>query len=121
FLVSREVLDIFNKQFYLLSPEDKSAKEMSFDNQKRAALSVTWTLYSLIMLVIGIIKKSEWTRLFGVVLLSVTIIKVFLYDTANLDNLYRFISYITLGIILLLIGFLYNRYKSRITEFIKVE
>lgn len=121
FLVSREVLDIFNRQFYLLLPEDQSTKAVSFDNQKRAALSVTWTLYSLIMLVIGIIKKSAWTRIFGLTLLSVTIIKVFLYDTANLDNLYRSISWITLGLILLIAGYLYFRFKSRITEFIKVE
>lgn len=121
FLISVEVLDFFNKQFHDLSSEEKSGQEVSYDNRKRAALSVAWTVYSLILLVLGIIKKAKLTRLFGIALLGVTIFKVFLYDIANLDDFYRFISYLSLGLILLLIGYLYNRFKSRITEFIIAE
>lgn len=120
FLISVEVLDFFNKQFHLLSLGEQTSRRTRYDNIKRAALSVTWMVYALLILVLGIIKKSTLARVFGVSLLGVVIFKVFLYDIANLDNFYRFVSYFTLGIILLLIGYLYNRYRSRIVEFIKV-
>ncbi len=90
-------------------------------NTKRAALSVAWSLYAGVLLVIGIARKSAISRLLAMVLFSIVIFKVFLYDTANLSNFYRFVSFITLGVILLLAGYLYNRHKDRIAEFIQIK
>ena len=67
---------------------------------------------------LDIIRKSRSSRLLSLSLFGLIILKVFLYDTANLGNLYRFISFISLGLILLLAGYLYHRYRDRIAQFI---
>jgi uncharacterized membrane protein len=85
---------------------------------KNSFLSVVWTVYALALLVFGIIRKSVVARQFAIVLFGVTVIKAFLYDTSGLSNYYRFISFMTLGVLLLLSGYLYNRFKDRIRKFV---
>ncbi|HYC79549.1 MAG TPA: DUF2339 domain-containing protein, partial [Candidatus Binatia bacterium] len=116
-VLSLEITSYFDRQ---LSGANSSDKYRSLVNSKRAALSVAWSLYAGLLLAIGIARKSAGARLFSLGLFAIVIFKVFLYDTSNLSNFYRFISFISLGIILLLAGYFYNRYKERIEEFIQV-
>ena len=44
--------------------------------------------------------------------------KVFLFDLSSLEKLYRIISFIVLGAILLAVSFLYQRYRLRMAELI---
>ena len=92
-----------------------------YDNVKRAVLSITWTLYALALLMYGIMRRSAPARTAAMAVFGFVILKVFLYDTALLDNFYRFISFITLGVLLLLTGYLYHRYRERIHSFIKAQ
>jgi hypothetical protein len=119
-LISIEILGYFDSQYRQLPAFEKREKLIIFKNLKNVYLSVAWTIYAIILLIIGISKRFTFARLLAILLLGVVIFKVFLYDTANLNNLYRFISFIVLGVILLLSGYLYYRYRDRITEFIKV-
>jgi uncharacterized membrane protein len=54
----------------------------------------------------------------ALLLLSLTILKVFLFDLSSLEKLYRIISFIVLGAILLAVSFLYQRYRQRVAELI---
>jgi uncharacterized membrane protein len=119
-LISIEILGYFNSQYSQLPTLEKREKRIVFKNLKNVYLSVAWTVYAIILLIIGISKRLTFARRLALVLLGIVIFKVFLYDTANLNNFYRFISFIILGGILLLCGYLYYRYRDRITEFIKV-
>ena len=115
-VLSQEVL------FYL----DTNARALGFEgttleNTKRIVLSLAWLAYAVIMLGIGIFKRYASARIVAIVLFGITIIKVFLYDTANLSDIYRFVSFISLGIILLLVGFAYYRFKDRVLEFIQAK
>jgi uncharacterized membrane protein len=91
------------------------------ENTKRVVLSGFWLFYALVAVTIGIVKRSSFARYFSIVLFAITIFKIFLYDTANLSDVYRFISFILLGVILLITGFAYYKFRHRITEFVKVE
>ncbi len=119
-LVSVEFLDYFRQQFIKLPEYLKSQQKDRYDNLKNVSLSISWTVYSIVLLVLGILKKSTISRLLAIFIFGIVIFKVFLFDTSSLSTLYKFISFLTLGMILLLTGFLYNRYKDRIMEFIKV-
>ena len=81
------------------------------------ALSVFWTLYSVILMVYGIFRKYNVARISSIVLFGVTIFKVFFFDLSTLETLYRIISFIVLGLILIATAFLYSRFKDKITEF----
>ncbi|MEK9175702.1 MAG: DUF2339 domain-containing protein, partial [Patescibacteria group bacterium] len=125
-LVSVEVIDYFDKLILELPRNTVSGGATSLryvdtrnlENFKSAVLSIAWTLYAIVLLVIGIYKKSKIARTGSIVLFGVVVFKVFLVDTASLDDLYRFISFISLGVILLVAGFLYYRFKDRIIHFL---
>ena len=78
---------------------------------QRLSLSVIWAIYGGAMLTIGIMRRSKLLRIMALLLLSLTILKVFFLDLAALEKLYRIISFIVLGVILLAVSFLYQRFR----------
>ncbi len=81
-------------------------------------LSFIWSVYSIIIICLGIFLKYPPIRVLGLTFLWLMVFKVFLYDTWRLAELYRIGSYITLGIILLITGYLYLRFRHKIKEFL---
>ncbi|MFA6422681.1 MAG: DUF2339 domain-containing protein [Candidatus Buchananbacteria bacterium] len=81
-------------------------------------LSIWWLVYSIIIIVIGFVGKFKKLRLGGLMLLSLAILKLFFYDLWNLGQLYRIISSIVLGLVLLLVSFGYQKYKHIIKDLI---
>jgi uncharacterized membrane protein len=45
-------------------------------------------------------------------LFGVSILKIFIYDLSFLDTLYRIFSFLGLGVILLAVSYLYQRYRG---------
>ncbi|MDE2021852.1 MAG: DUF2339 domain-containing protein, partial [Patescibacteria group bacterium] len=84
----------------------------------RIAISIFWLAYGVVGLLVGIMKRSTFCRQFAIVLFVITTLKVFLYDSLMFSDLYRFMSFITLGLILLIVGYLYVRFKERIRSFV---
>lgn len=82
------------------------------------SLSFIWLIYSIVLIGIGIILKYKPMRLAAIAFLWIIVLKVFVFDTWNLQQLYRIGSYISLGVILLVIGYLYTRFQERIKEFL---
>ncbi|MBK7230389.1 MAG: DUF2339 domain-containing protein [Ignavibacteriales bacterium] len=80
----------------------------------RLSLSIIWGLYSLLLIALGIWKKKKHLRLAAIVLFSITLLKLFLFDVSNLDTIPKTILFVSLGILLLIISFLYNRFKNLI-------
>ena len=95
-----------------------SPEVSSLESQKSLSLSILWGLYSGILMVVGILRHSRYARLLSILGLGVVVLKVFLYDSSSLSDLYRIISFIALGVILLIISFLFYRYKEKIKQFI---
>ncbi len=79
-------------------------------------ISIGWALTALTLTILGFVIKQRSLRLQGILLFALTILKVFAYDTSELDTLYRTISFMVLGVILLLVSFGYNKYKDRLKE-----
>jgi uncharacterized membrane protein len=77
-------------------------------------LSVIWAVYGGAMLVIGVWRRNRLLRLMALFLLGLTILKVFLVDLSEMDKIYRVISFVVLGVILLVVSFLYQRWQQRI-------
>jgi len=80
----------------------------------RLSLSIIWGLYSLLLIALGIWKKKKHLRIAAIVLFSITLLKLFLFDVSNLDTIPKTILFVSLGILLLIISFLYNRFKNLI-------
>ncbi len=122
---SVEVLDYFNNKIQMIRMDSSVATSgtagdiSGFENTKRLVLSLWWLVYAIAGLAYGIVEKSVFVRRIAIAMLGLTIYKIFIYDTANLNDIYRFISFITLGIILLATGFVYYRFKDRIIGLVK--
>jgi uncharacterized membrane protein len=72
-------------------------------------LSAFWTLTGLGAIVYGLLRDVERLRLGGLALLALAIAKVYTYDLAELDELSRVLSFIALGLLLLVGAFAYQR------------
>jgi uncharacterized membrane protein len=76
---------------------------------KQLSLSVVWALYASGLLVAGRVRRLQLLRVMGLALLSLTTLKVFFWDLSSLDRVYRIISFIMLGAILLVVSYFYQR------------
>ncbi|GBC96484.1 hypothetical protein HRbin16_02288 [bacterium HR16] len=74
------------------------------------AISLVWTLFGAVMLVVGIVRSLQPARLAALGLLGFTSLKVFLYDLSFLDTPMRILSFGGLGLTLIAISWLYSRY-----------
>ncbi|MGE0006606.1 MAG: DUF2339 domain-containing protein [Parvibaculaceae bacterium] len=74
------------------------------------AYSVVWLVSSLVLLAVGLWRKAPWLRHGALAILILTVCKVFLSDMAALGGLYRVASFLGLGLFLVGIGYVYQRY-----------
>jgi uncharacterized membrane protein len=81
---------------------------------QQMALSVLWAIYGLGAMSVGIWQQARAVRLFAIGLLYLAIFKVFLFDLSFLSGPYRIVSFLGLGVMLLLVGWLYARFEGRL-------
>ncbi|WP_396637253.1 DUF2339 domain-containing protein [Maribacter sp. R77961] len=86
------------------------------DQSYKLGLSILWGSYSLLLIILGLWKKKKYLRISAIALFGITLIKLFFYDIASLNTISKTIVFVSLGILLLIISFLYNKYKHIITE-----
>lgn len=79
-------------------------------------ISSLWTAYGTVLLVAGFRRELTSLRWAGLSLLLITVGKVFLFDLAQLDTLYRVGSFLVLGVLLVGASFLYQRGRARDTN-----
>ena len=78
--------------------------------------SVTWGAYATGLIVAGLYRRYAPIRYFGIALFGITILKVFFGDLAQLQQIHRVLSFIGLGLLLLLTSYLYQRTRDRLFE-----
>jgi uncharacterized membrane protein len=82
----------------------------------KIGLSILWGIFSLLLIIIGIWKSKQHLRIGAIALFGITLLKLFFYDIKHLDTIPKTILFISLGILLLIISFLYNKYKHLIND-----
>jgi uncharacterized membrane protein len=75
-------------------------------------ISVTWAAYSTALIVIGLVRRYAPIRYFAMIMFAITTAKVFFVDLSELDRIYRVLSIIVLGVLLLVSSYLYQRARS---------
>ena len=84
----------------------------SVQDSFKLGLSILWGIYALGLIVLGIYYRKTHLRIAAIVLFSLTLIKLFFYDLSSLSTIAKTIVFVSLGIMLLIISFLYNKYKN---------
>ncbi|MCK3683145.1 DUF2339 domain-containing protein [Maribellus sp. YY47] len=76
------------------------------------SLSILWGILSFLLIVYGIWKKKKHLRLTSIILFGGTIVKLFVYDLSNLATIPKTIVFVLVGALLLVVSFLYNKYRK---------
>lgn len=71
--------------------------------------SAVWLTFGVVLLIAGLLLRSQPARLASAAVVALTIAKVFFIDMADLTGIFRALSFIGLGIVLVGIGWLYQR------------
>ena len=79
---------------------------------RAGGVSITWALFALAFLIIGIGRRLTALRYCGLALFGIVAVKVFTSDLDSLDSFYRIIAFLILGVLLLLGSFLYLRFRE---------
>jgi uncharacterized membrane protein len=75
--------------------------------------SIAWLAFGVVLLGIGIAGNSQRARLASALVIALTIVKAFLIDMSTLMGVYRALSFMCLGLVLVAIGWLYQRILFR--------
>lgn len=78
--------------------------------------SALFMSYGALLMVIGFVRRSAFVRWQALILIAATTLKVFVYDTSELDRVYRILSFIALGVLLLAVSFAYQKDWLKLSE-----
>jgi uncharacterized membrane protein len=112
--LSREVSDYYQRQMAGVRSTGHQWRGayLDYHNLEIArdfTYSALWMAYGAMLMVVGFLRRSAFVRWQALILIAVTIVKVFVYDVSQLDRAYRIVSFIVLGALLLAISFVYQR------------
>ncbi len=85
-------------------------------NQYKLGLSILWGVCALLLIGFGIWQKKKQIRIAAIVLFGATLLKLFFYDISHLNTISKTIVFVLLGVLLLIISFLYNKYKLFLSD-----
>ena len=86
--------------------------EVERSQTAQVVLSAFWAGVGLVAIVVGLVRDVRELRFGGLVLLGLGVAKLFAYDLAELEQLYRVLSFIAVGLVLLAGAYAYQRVRS---------
>lgn len=113
-LLTGETRDFFQKKIaaLLLTEGTRAEETAALANLQQLCLSGVWLVYSFVLMSLGIWRRLRGLRFVAIGLFGVTILKIFVYDLSFLQTLYRIFSFVGLGLILLGVSYIYQKYKD---------
>jgi hypothetical protein len=110
--LSAEIQLLANALFYSHSHSLSGIQEVYY----RAGLPILWGLCSFSFMWLGFRHKFKPLRILSLVLFSVTLLKLFLFDIRDISVGGKIAAFFCLGVLLLVISFMYQRLKKIIVE-----
>lgn len=77
---------------------------------------ILWGILAFVFLIIGIRKRIKNLRIIALSLLGITILKLFLFDISNASETGKIVAFILLGILILIISFVYQKLKVLVQD-----
>lgn len=81
-------------------------------------LTLGWTMLAFGSFVIGWFARERVYRMSGLALLGLALVKIAVLDVWRLDLLARIISFMVLGVVLLVMGFVYTKFQNKIRQWL---
>ena len=81
-------------------------------------LTASWSALALVLFTVGMVLRERVYRWLGLGILAFALGRIVIFDVWKLETLYRILSFMALGIVLLVLGFIYNKYQEKIKEWL---
>ncbi len=81
---------------------------------RRAAVSISWAIIALALIVFGLSRQIAALRYYGLALLAVAAAKVLIYDLASVDRGWRTLSFIAVGLLMIATSVAYATFGPRL-------
>jgi len=101
------VLEVVDFAVRNVSPENLSSARTMF-------VSILLALYAVLLVAGGVLSRGAVNRLLGLGLIVIVIVKLYFYDIWLLSRVFRITAFSALGVLLLLISYLYSHHRERI-------
>jgi hypothetical protein len=88
------------------------------ENASGFYLTASWSVFALALFAAGILMRERVYRWLGLGVLACSLGRIIIFDVWKLETIYRILSFMALGIVLLLLGFVYNKYQEKIREWL---
>ncbi len=79
-------------------------------------ISIIWALFAIAIIFFGLKNEIKLLRWLGMIFLVFIILKLFLYDLATQTTIFKTILFISIGLLILLISYFYNRFNREISS-----
>ena len=119
-LVAANVVALWGLTLEAVHYFDARADRLDADTfgAQQLSLTVLWAVYAVGVIGVGIARQSSRIRLAGMALLAVPLVKLFGFDVLLLEREYRVAAFITLGVLMLGTGLVYQRYSQAVRGFL---
>lgn len=107
--------------FIYLSLEVNSFLYFYIPGLRSGGVSILWSLFALSLILRGIWRNVRPLRYIGLILFAVVAWKVFFVDLSQLDQLYRIVAFLILGVLLLFGSFIYLKYRDSFAQKLTAE
>ncbi|MEO8150035.1 MAG: DUF2339 domain-containing protein [Bacteroidia bacterium] len=77
---------------------------------------VLWGMFSFVLMQLGMKNKNRSLRIMSLTLFAITILKLFIYDIRDVSEGGKIVAFIALGVLLLIVSFMYQRLKKLILD-----
>ncbi len=81
-------------------------------------LTMSWAGFALTVFALGMFLRERFLRWFGLGVLAASVGHVVLVDVWKQETIYRVLTFLALGVALLVVGFVYNKYQDAIRKWL---
>jgi uncharacterized membrane protein len=104
------------KHLYVSLLSNKSSIAVYQSQYLKAGVTIVWALFSFVVMWLGMQHKNKTVRIISLSIFTLALIKLFLFDIRNISEGGKIAAFIMLGILLLVISFMYQRLKKIIID-----
>jgi uncharacterized membrane protein len=81
-------------------------------------LTASWSALALVFFTAGMALRERVYRWLGLFVLGCALCRIVIIDVWRLESLYRILSFLALGVVLLVLGYIYSRFQEKIREWL---
>lgn len=106
-LLNLEIAD-----YFMAAGERELTFQFSGNLGRDMTYTISWALFALGLLAVGIWRQLRAARYAGLALLSVTLLKLFFHDLSQLNQLYRIGALAAVAVVAIFASFLYQKFLA---------